>query len=261
MIACRCRAIPWPCMNFASASALAWISVRAASASASLIERILTASPSSCAAARKRFALLISFIARFTSAFGSISVMGEARILYPKSAIDCSSWVFMELEISSLVSKTSSSSILGTDERTTSYTYDSICPLALVRRYCAFSTDCWSGFMLYWTATLMVTNTLSLVFVSHWTCICWRRMLSVPDTNWHMHGRTTWQPGLAILLNAPQCSIVFTSPWLTMTIPARAKWRDGAMLLLCYYGRERRTKAGDVHFRGKAKGDRERCPH
>jgi len=36
--------------------------------------------------------------------------------------------------ISSLVVKTSSSSILGTDERTTSKTYDSICCAGLVRR-------------------------------------------------------------------------------------------------------------------------------
>mmetsp|Transcript_8559 Transcript_8559/g.25261 ORF Transcript_8559/g.25261 Transcript_8559/m.25261 type:complete len:201 (+) Transcript_8559:413-1015(+) len=79
-IACRCRAMPWPCMNLASASALAWISVRAASASASLIERILIASPSSTAAWRSRFALLISFIARLTSMFGSMSVTGVARM-------------------------------------------------------------------------------------------------------------------------------------------------------------------------------------
>ena len=48
MIACRWRAMPWPARNLASASALAWISVRAASASASLTALILTASPSSC---------------------------------------------------------------------------------------------------------------------------------------------------------------------------------------------------------------------
>mmetsp|Transcript_27790 Transcript_27790/g.64861 ORF Transcript_27790/g.64861 Transcript_27790/m.64861 type:complete len:203 (-) Transcript_27790:346-954(-) len=134
MMACRWRAMPWPCMYLASASALAWISVRAASASASLIARILTASPSSPAATRRRFILLISFIARFTCASGSMSVMGEARMEYPNLLIDEVSCVLMESEIWSLVSNTSSSSILGTEERTTSNTYDSIWSRALVRR-------------------------------------------------------------------------------------------------------------------------------
>merc|ERR1719160_394439 len=81
MMACRWRAMPCPARNLASASAFAWISVRAASASASLTALILTASPSSCAARRSRFALLMSFIARLTSLSGSMSVMGEARMV------------------------------------------------------------------------------------------------------------------------------------------------------------------------------------
>jgi hypothetical protein len=35
----------------------------------------------SCAARRRRLALLMSFIARFTSLSGSMSVMGDARIV------------------------------------------------------------------------------------------------------------------------------------------------------------------------------------
>ena len=72
--------MPWPARDLASASAFAWISVREATASASLMARILTASPSSSAATRRRFILLISFIARFTSRSGSMSVIGVERI-------------------------------------------------------------------------------------------------------------------------------------------------------------------------------------
>ena len=130
----RWRAMPWPARYLASASAFAWISVREATASASLIARILTASPSSSAATRRRRCLLISFIARFTWSSGLMSVIGDARIAKPNDSIDLQSCSWIECAISSLVVKTSSRSIFGTDERTTSKTYDSICFVGFVRR-------------------------------------------------------------------------------------------------------------------------------
>merc|ERR1719258_26987 len=125
----------------------------------------------------------------------------------------------MDAAISSFSRKTLSRSILGTDDRTTSSTYDSICARGLVSLYIASWMDWLSPLTWYWTATLMPTKTLSLVFVSALISSIWMRVEMDPLTNWQRQGSTQEKPASRTSSNLPQRSTTLRSSWEVMTQP------------------------------------------
>mmetsp|Transcript_47183 Transcript_47183/g.135074 ORF Transcript_47183/g.135074 Transcript_47183/m.135074 type:complete len:214 (+) Transcript_47183:98-739(+) len=127
-IASRCFAMPSPCRRADSHSASAFFTTRILSASAAII-----------AASRRRLCLLISFMEFITSWLGFSSVTRALMIWNPYSCMLLVRASFTAEEILSFSSNASSNVIFGTDDRTTSETYESICALTLASLYMADS--------------------------------------------------------------------------------------------------------------------------
>ena len=63
-----------------------------------------------------------------------------------------------------------------------------------------------SRWTMYCVEQMIVTKTLSFVFVSHATSRDWMRVDSAPLTASPAHGMSRWQPGSANFKNLPQRS-------------------------------------------------------